>query len=334
MKRPNDVMVGLTVLVVVGALLGALAWIKRADIGTRRQTVIARFHDVGNTRVGNEVVIRGVIGGQIQAIELAPAGWVDVRMKLDRDVQLPADPVVLLNESSLFGDWQATILERRALPHDDTVRQEIAAASGIPNVLPGTTLPGIGALTTVAGQIAGDVASVAARVKVAFDDQAARELRGSIRNVSDLSTVLATTVRAHASDLDTVAVQLRAAVASLNRTASSVQRTMERVDSSASSGDVRHIVDDLAVASSELRRATTQVRDLTERFATTQRQLDVLLATSDSVLRKVNAGQGSLGLLVNDPALYQQSDSLLVQLRALVTDIKANPGRYFRLRIF
>lgn len=178
MKGHNDVVVGLTVLVVAGALLGGVAWVKRADIGSRRQTVTARFHDVGNARVGNEVVIRGVIAGQIQTIELAPAGWVDVRMKLDRDVQLPADPVVLLNESSLFGDWQATIVERGALPHDETVRQEIAAASGIPHVLPGTTLPGIGTLTSVAGQIAGDVASVAGRVKVAFDSQAARESAG------------------------------------------------------------------------------------------------------------------------------------------------------------
>jgi phospholipid/cholesterol/gamma-HCH transport system substrate-binding protein len=296
--------------------------------------VVARFHDVGNARVGNEVVIRGVIAGQIQTIELAPAGWVDVRMKLDRDVHLPLDPVVLLNESSLFGDWQATIVERTALPHDETVRQEIEAASGIPNVLPGTTLPGIGTLTSVAGQIAGDVASVAGRVKVAFDSQAARELRGSIKNVSDLSAVLAGTVRTHASDLDTVAIQLRAAVASLNRTTTSVERTVERFDSSSASGDVKHIVENLTAASSELRRATTQVRGLTERFATTQERLDALLANSDSVLRKVNRGQGSLGLLVNDPALYRQSDSLLVQLRVLITDIKANPGRYLRLRIF
>ncbi|MFI5311645.1 MAG: MlaD family protein, partial [Gemmatimonadales bacterium] len=266
MKHTNDVVVGATVLLVVGALAGALAWVKRADIGSRRQTVTARFHDVGNTRVGNEVVIRGVIAGQIQAIELAPAGWVDVRMQLDRGVRLPADPAVLLNESSLFGDWQATIVERGALPHDERVRQEIAAASGIAGVLPGTTLPGIGELTAVAGQIAGDVASVAGRVKVAFDDEAARELRGSIRNVSDLSAVLAGTVRSHASDLDTVASQLRSAVVSLNRTATSVQRTMERVDSSTASGDVKHIVDKLAVASSELRRATTQVRGLAERF--------------------------------------------------------------------
>jgi phospholipid/cholesterol/gamma-HCH transport system substrate-binding protein len=52
------------------------------------------------------------------------------------------------------------------------------------------------------------------------------------------------------------------------------------------------------------------------------------------VLIKVNRGQGTLGLLVNDPSLYRRSDSLLVKIDALIADIKANPGRYVKLKIF
>jgi phospholipid/cholesterol/gamma-HCH transport system substrate-binding protein len=48
----------------------------------------------------------------------------------------------------------------------------------------------------------------------------------------------------------------------------------------------------------------------------------------------VNAGAGTLGLLVNDPRLYRQGDSLVADLRALVADVKANPKRYFSVRIF
>ena len=149
MKRINDAVVGLVVIVIVLALAGALAWVKGSDVGKRQHEVVARFHDVGNARVGNVVVIRGVVGGRIQGIELAPAGWVDVKMKLDPTVQLPPDPVVLLNESSLFGEWQATIVERSALPHDETVRQQIDDGSRGVGVLPGATLPGIGKLTAV-----------------------------------------------------------------------------------------------------------------------------------------------------------------------------------------
>jgi ABC transport permease subunit len=322
------------VVVIVVALGGSLAWVKGTDVGKRQNEVIARFHDVGNARVGNIVVIRGVVGGRIQGIELAPAGWVDVRMKLDPSVQLPAEPVVLLNESSLFGEWQATIVERSALPHDETVRQQIADASREHGVLPGATLPGIGKLTAVAGQIAGDVANVAGRVEVAFDDQAARELRGSIRNVADLSKTLATTVRAHSSDLDTLSNQLRTTIATLNKTAVTVQGTAQRIDSAATSKQVRDIIENLSTASTELRHTSTQVRDLSSRFAVTQNRLDSFLANSDSVMVKINRGQGSLGLFIADPSMYRRSDSLLVQLRALIADIQANPKRYVSVKLF
>jgi len=234
----------------------------------------------------------------------------------------------------LFGEWQATIVERSALPHDETVVRQIADASTERGVIPGATLPGIGKLTAVAGQIAGDVANVAGRVEVAFDDQAARELRGSIRNVADLSTTMAKTVRAHASDLDTLSNELRATIATLSRTAVTVQGTAGRIDSAATSKQVREIMDNLATASTELRHTSTQVRDLAGRFATTQSRLDSFLANGDSVMMKINRGQGSLGLFITDPSMYRRSDSLLVQMRALIADIQANPKKYVSVKLF
>ena len=334
MKRKTDVIVGLVVLAVVAATIAAVAWVKQADIGQRQQEVVARFRDVGNARVGNAVVVRGVVGGRVQAIELAPDGWVIVRMRLNPSVVFPTDPVVLLNESSLFGEWQATVIERSALPHDDVVRREIAEAGRERGMLPGATLPGIGKLTAVAGQIAGDVASVAERVEVAFDEQAARGLRGSIKNVADLSTVLSKVVRQHAADLDVLSGQLQTAVISLNQTANTVRLTASRIDSATTSPETRSIVSDLAIAATELRHTSGQIRELSGRFASTQTKLDAAITHGDSVLAKINAGSGSLGLLVNDPSMYRQTDSLLTELRALVTDFKANPKKYVSVRIF
>jgi len=334
MKRRTDVLVGLVVLLVAAALVISVVWVKQTDITGHKREVVAQFRDVGNARVGNAVVIRGVVGGRIQAIELASDGWVNARMRIDPTVQLPSDPVVLLNESSLFGEWQATIVERTALPRDDAVQREIALASQARGVIPGATLPGIGKLTAVAGQIAGDVATVAERFQTAFDDQASRELRGSIRSVSELSATLAQVVRAHASDLDTLSRETRNVVASLKGAAGTARLTAERLDSATSSPQVRQAVEDLSIASTELRHTAVQVRELSARFARSQGKLDTLLATSDSVFSKINRGQGSLGLLVNDPAMYRHTDSLVTELRDLLADIKSNPKKYLTVRLF
>jgi hypothetical protein len=119
--------------------------------------------------VGAAVVLRGVNAGRVQRIELGRRLG-QVMMALDPDVGCPRS-VVLLNESSLFGEWQ-TITEEAAIPRDEAVSRQIADSRGAGGeLLPGATLPDIAQLTAVAGRI-GDVASVASRVEVAFDDQA------------------------------------------------------------------------------------------------------------------------------------------------------------------
>jgi phospholipid/cholesterol/gamma-HCH transport system substrate-binding protein len=333
MKRRPDFVVGATVLVVAAALLASILWVRQSDVSGRRQRVTARFRDVGNARVGNSTVIRGVRSGRIDRIELADDGSVLVRMSLDRGAVLPRDPAVLLNETSLFGEWQATITEKSSLPRDETVQQQIELVSG-GEYIPGATLPDIAKLTVVAGQIAGDVAAVAGRVEVAFDDAAAKELRSSIQNFAALSSTLAKTVKDHSSDLDTLSRKLQSAVNTLNQTALTAQHIATSVDSSLTGEDVRRIMTDLGAAANDLRRTTATLNGMANNLATTQSRLDSFLANGDSVLVKINRGQGTLGRLVTDPSLYAGSDSLVTALRLLVGEVRANPKKFFSLRVF
>lgn len=332
-KRP-DFVVGLTVILTIVALVVSVVWVRQSDVSRRRQHVTARLQDVGNARVGNAAVIRGVRAGRIDRIELDDDGTVLVRMSLDKGTILPRDPIVMLNESSLFGEWQATITEREAAPDDEHVQEQLRIVDRGDDLLPGATLPNIAKLTAVAGQIAGDVADVANRVDVAFDDDAAKELRASIRNFSSLSTTLATAVQSHAGDLDTLSAGLQDAVRSLNRTARTTELIAGRVDSSIASGEVRQIMADLGSAAAELRRTTHTISAMATRLAGSQGHLDRFLVSGDSVLTKINSGQGTLGLLVNDSSLYFGSDSLVRDFRALMMDIRANPKRYLSVRLF
>jgi phospholipid/cholesterol/gamma-HCH transport system substrate-binding protein len=335
MKRANDVIVGATILGGAILIIAATLWVKQSDVGRDRREVAARFRDVGNAQVGNSAVIRGVRAGRIQSMELLPDGWVRVRMILERDAKLPADPVVLLNESSLFGEWQATILERSALPGDREVRLAIQEASGgASGDLPGATLPDIAKLTAVAGRIAGDVASVAERVEVAFDDSAARELRGSIKSVAELSSTLATAVRRQSRSVDALVADVHTGIGSLNRAASAAERVAERAQTSTEKGEIRQIIGDVSHAATQLRTAADELRTLSGRVVATQGKVDQILVRSDSIFQKLNDGRGTFGLMLNDPSLYHHSDSLVQQLRELVGDVRKNPKRYINVKVF
>ena len=334
MKKANDFAVGLTILVGTVVIIASTLWVKQVSFGRDRAVVSARFREVGGVRVGTPVVIRGVRAGRVEAMELNDSVFVLVRLALEQDAELPVDPVVLLNESSLFGEWQATITSRSAVGRDAEVIRQLAENSRDDDVLPGATLPDIARLTAVAGQIAGDVANVAERVQVAFDDQAARELRSSVRSFSEMSTILSQTVREQSNNLTTVSSDVRGGVQALVKSAELLRDVAVRVDSSTARGEVRRIVEDAGEAARQLRETSRRLSLLSEQLARSLGRLDSFLATSDSIAQKIHSGHGSLGLLINDPTLYRNADSTLRQLNVLLADVQKNPRRYINLRIF
>jgi phospholipid/cholesterol/gamma-HCH transport system substrate-binding protein len=68
--------------------------------------------------------------------------------------------------------------------------------------------------------------------------------------------------------------------------------------------------------------------------AETVANLNATLASFDELLRKANAGEGSLGLLLNDEALYHNLNKTSRQLELLLEDMRLNPQRYVRFSIF
>lgn len=334
-SRSNDWFVGLAIVLTVVGVVAATLFLQQADLGEKRTGISARFRDVGNMQVGNAVVIRGVKAGKVRRIELVPHGWVVVEMDLDQGITLPNDPVVLIQSSSLFGEWQALVTARSGAPDVRDIHVQLADSAGAPaQALAGAVLPDIAHLTTVAGGIAGNVASVAERVRTAFDDSAARELRSSIRNFSALSRDLANAVRTQSRNLDSIAVHVRSSVTDLARTAEAIRTTTGRVDSATIGGEIANIVKETELATQNLRAASARINDLTIALQQSESNLRGVIAKSDSVMGKVNRGEGSLGLLINDRSLYRNSDSLLIDLRALIQDFRKDPKRYFALRVF
>lgn len=333
MKRVNDFVVGLTMLGGMALVVGGVLWTRETRIGREEKFVSARFIDVGGVRIGTPVVVRGMRAGKVDRMRLED-GFVVLRISLGRDVDLPSEPVVLLNESSLFGEWQATITGRDAVGRDEEIQRQLRETSKGGDVLAGASLPDIARLTAVAGRIAGDVASVTERVDVAFDTEAAKELRLTIRNFSNLSNTLAQAVREQSGHVTRASVSVEGGVEALGRAAEMLRDVSTRLDSATSKDQIQTLVTDAADAARELKAATRQLNSMAGQVSRSQLRLDAFLVASESIATRINAGHGTLGMLVNDPAFYRNSDSLVTELRALVADVRKNPRRYISLRIF
>ncbi|MEQ9568951.1 MAG: hypothetical protein RLN75_02070, partial [Longimicrobiales bacterium] len=84
----------------------------------------------------------------------------------------------------------------------------------------------------------------------------------------------------------------------------------------------------------ELVSAAARADTLLFRMESTTQQLDQVLASLDTVLGRMARGEGTLGRLSRDEALWDNTNTALVSLNDLLVDIKENPGRYVKIEIF
>lgn len=66
----------------------------------------------------------------------------------------------------------------------------------------------------------------------------------------------------------------------------------------------------------------------------TMAKVDATLSNVEEFTRQLNNGQGSLGLLMRDPALYNNLNSTMRSADSLLIDLKAHPKRYVHFSLF
>jgi len=335
MKRENEFAVGVVVIAAFAVVVAGALWLSGAHLGKTEAVYTARFRTVGGLGVGDPVVLRGVRVGRVEAIRLAPGNWVEADLKIYSGVTPPATPAVIAASASLFGEWAATLISRDPPPADPNVRQaltEAQAAGG--GKWPGATLPDIGQLTAQASRIATDIAAVANRVQTAFDSEAVNELRRSIRDFGQIADRLARVTNEQADVIGSVGSNLRQGSDVLAKAATSLQGTLGRVDSATNQGQLATILNNSAATSANLRSASQDFHDLMESAHKNQESVVRVRVAADSVMSRIANRSGTLGLLVSDSTLYKETTLTMIQLRQLLSDIQANPRKYFTFSVF
>ena len=200
------------------------------------------------------------------------------------------------------------------LPADTraSVRGDVFGAHNV-ELIPGTAMVKLEAGDTLRGMNAPALA------------EAATELSATARNVliradSLLSPQAVADIHATTSILPSSAEQLRAAFIELRLAAAALKRTTESLDQ-ANTGPA-------------LAAAINRIDQSARAMSAVAAQMEKSLTPLQSVFSKVDQGQGTLGRLVNDTTLYSELNGAARELRALATDIKANPKRYITVEIF
>jgi len=334
-KRENEFAVGVVVIAAFTVVVAGALWLSGAHLGRTEAVYTARFRTVGGLGVGDPVVLRGVRVGRVEGIRLASGNWVEADLKIYAGAQPPPRPAVIAASASLFGEWAASLVALDQLPNDPNIQQAIAEAQAAGGgKWPGATLPDIGQLTAQASRIATDIATVSSRIQTAFDSEAVLELRRSIRDFGQVADKLVKVTNEQAEVIGSVGSNLRQGSDVLAKAATNLQATLGRVDSATNQGQLATILNNSATTSANLQSASQDVRDLLGAAHKNQESLVRVLVSADSVMSRIANRSGTLGLLVSDSTLYRETTLTMIQLRQLLSDIQANPRKYFSFSVF
>lgn len=335
MKRANEFIVGLVVLATAVIIVAGGLWLSEAQLGRKREIITARFRSLGSLGAGDPVVLRGVRVGRVEAVRLAPDDWVEADLRLVQDVELPPNPAVIAASASLFGEWNAVLISLDQPPENPAVRRELAEAAQMGgDRLPGASLPDVGELTSQAARIAAHVENVAFRIQEAFDTAAVASLRSAMGDFGRIVDRIEQLVNSGATTLEGVGANMQSGSNVLNEAAVNLQRSLGRVDSATSAGELQTILGNMAATSGEVRAATGDLRSLVATIHENRESLARSLAALDSTMARIESRTGTLGLLVGDSTLYREATLTLVQVRQLLADVQANPRKYFKFSVF
>jgi phospholipid/cholesterol/gamma-HCH transport system substrate-binding protein len=173
---------------------------------------------------------------------------------------------------------------------------------------------------------------------------AAERLQGDIRgtrmqDMSEMAARLGGQGRDLLTSADSVTYELRA-------TLTEARRLLEVLNSGAAGSshqlaasleELRNVLHRVDLLVAENSGAVSETMRSVQSSAHAMDSLTIVLtqasARMDSILAKVNSGQGLAGALVNDTSLVSEMRATNTALRDLLVDFKANPSRYIRLRL-
>ncbi|MCD8474397.1 MAG: MlaD family protein [Bacteroides graminisolvens] len=125
-------------------------------------------------------------------------------------------------------------------------------------------------------------------------------------------------------DIPATLKSVRNSTANLEAASGQMRKLMNK-DIPQLTGKLNTISDNFVVISSNLKEID---------YAATFNKIDSTIHNVQLITQKLNSKDNSVGLLLNDPALYNNLNTTSVNAASLLEDLKANPKRYVHFSIF
>ena len=300
-KRKPEIKTALLVILGISLFIFGFSFLKRSSIFENNKIVHTVYDEVEGLVVGAKVTINGLVIGNVSMIDFLPGSTkILVSMRIDKDLNFSPNSKAVFYEAGLIGGKAISIEpvfdSKNIIKSNDTIASDVKP--GLTELINRQIAP----LQEKIESMLTSVDSLFSGVSNVLNYETQNNLKNTLENLSQ----------------------------SVNNINMSSEALMEVIDENRSS---------LNISFKNAANATKNINELTDSlskidFTNTFNKLSESLNNINTILSKVENGEGTLGKFINSEELYQNLSQSSKELEELLYDLKANPSRYVQFSLF
>lgn len=314
MKIRREAKLALTALAAVFILIWGINFLKGSSLFESKSTFYGVYDSVEGLKVSSGVIYRGYQVGQVISIQFTGERFdrVLVKFSVDKGLELPSNTLAMIQSADLMGSKVVALVPGDShvfAVSGDTLRSQVER--GLMEQVSQQMLP----LKQKAERLLGSLDSVLLIVQGLFNEETKKNLSNSFGSIDRTLRNL----EGASGNLDTLIQGESARISSILQDVNSITGNLRN-----NNEEISTILGNVSAISDSLRQASLHQ---------TLMSLDYILATTDSIMNKINRGEGTIGALLNDNDLYYNLNQVSENLNRLLVEFRYNPKRFINLSL-
>ena len=300
-NRKPEIKTALLVILGISLFIFGFNFLKRSSIFENNKIIHTIYDEVEGLVVGAKVTINGLVIGNVSMIDFLPGSTkIVVSMRIDKDLNFSPNSKAVFYEAGLIGGKAISIEpvfdSKNIIKSNDTIASDVKP--GLTELINRQIAP----LQEKIESMLTSVDSLFSGISNVLNYETQNNLKNTLENLSQ----------------------------SVNNINMSSEALIEVIDENRSA---------LNISFKNAANATKNINELTDSlskidFTNTFNKLSESLNNINIILSKVENGEGTLGKFINSEELYQNLSQSSKELEELLSDLKANPGRYVQFSLF
>lgn len=315
MHIKREVKLAVTAIAAVIILIWGINFLKARALFDRNNVFYGVYERVDGLKVSSSVIYRGYSVGQVSNIRFIGERFdkVLVEFSVGKKLEIPANTIAVIQSADLMGS-KAINLEPGNSPDyaesGDTLKTQLDL--GIVEQLNKQLEP----LKKKAENIMVALDTLLVSIQELFDEGGNESIKGSLKSVGRTLN----NVEQASGSLNRMLAKESVRISEILEHVNSITGNLENNNSK-----ITRSFDNVVAISDSLRAVN---------LSNTVRQLNDILVQVDSVVVKINRGDGTLGEVVNNDELYYNLTTVSESLNELLIEFKANPKKFVNLSVF